>query len=354
MGELKMISEYFNIEIEKITSDKEITYPFHIYVYHPINKNYTLFLHANSPLTAQKCEFLRFIVEKGGNICISTNQKKTFLQTLNLKSEDIPDLMAQENFKEHDLIILQRKRKEKWEKAQINAPKFHFKEALANAVEADNWQAIIDQTRNEAMTFTFTLSHTVSLANYLAENLLHEDQFTNRIVALSFQLAKGCGMEDPQALADLLCAAYLAHIGQTQMDLIYTTTAQSELSPAQKNEYKKHPGLTQHLIKKSGLIISERCNKILYQHHERFNGSGYPEYKQGAYIEPLALVLGASAHLLEYMSGKVTGKPVALKVILNNIKEKNLTPGLELDFGDTIYESLIYLLDQDENSKKVA
>ena len=161
-------------------------------------------------------------------------------------------------------------------------------------------------------------------------------------------------MVDQQALGDILCAAYLAHIGQTQMELTYSTKAQLELSPSQRNNYKKHPGLAQHLIRKTGLIISERCNKILYQHHERYNGSGYPEYKQGPYIEPLALVLGASAHILEYMSGKVTGSTVALNTILRNLKEKNLSPGLELDFGDTIYESLIYLLDNDDNSKKVA
>ncbi len=346
-----MEKEFFNINIEILPNKEERTFPFHLYVYHPINKNYTAFLHANSPLTPEKYQFLAFIVSKGGEVCISTNQKKTFLHTMKLKEEDIPALKIEE---EHELIKLQRDRKEKWEKKKANKPKFHFKESLASAASEDNWLPLIEETRNEAMAFSFTISHTVSLANFLAEKLLHEDNHTNRVVALSFQLAKGCGMVDQQALGDILCAAYLAHIGQTQMELVYTSKAQLELSPTQRNEYKKHPGLAQHMIRKSGLIISERCNKILYQHHERYNGSGYPEYKQGPYIEPLALVLGASAHILEYMSGKITGSTVALNIILRNLKEKNLTPGLELDFGDTIYESLIYLLDNDENSKKVA
>lgn len=343
-----MEKEYFNIDIEVLDAEDERTFSFHLYVFHPINKAYTLFLHANSPLTKDKYQFLMFIVERGGKVAISTTQKITFLQTMNLSEEEIPDLEIPQ---EHELISLQHKRKDAWEKEQSNKPKFHFNEALNAAAESDNWLPLIDQTRNEAMAFSFTISHTVSLANFFAEILLHEDNHTNRIVALSFQLAKGCGMEDQQALGDILCAAFLAHIGNTQIDLFYTTNAELKLSPMQKNDYKKHPGLAQHLIRKSELIISERCNKVLYQHHERFNGSGYPEYKQGAYIEPLALVLGASSHIIEYMNGKITGSPVRLKTILTNLKEKNLSPGLELDFGDTIYESLIYLLSNDDSQK---
>lgn len=346
-----MQKKYFNIDINILPSEKEITFPFHLYVYHPVNKTHTLFLHANSPLTADKYQFLTFITDRGGEVSISTNQKKTFLQSIDISEDQIPDLHIPQ---EHELISLHRERKERWEKEQSHKPKFHFKESLVSASESDNWMPLISQTRNEAMTLSFTISHTVSLANYLAENLLTEDNHTNRVVALSFLLAKGCGMEDPQALGDIICAAFLAHIGHTQMDLLYTSKAQLELSSPQRNEYKKHPGLAQHLIRKSELVISERCNKILYQHHERFNGSGYPEYKQGQFIEPLALVLGASAHIIEYASGKITGSPVHLKTILTNIKEKNLSPGLELDFGDTIYESLIYLLDSNTNSQKVA
>jgi hypothetical protein len=204
------------------------------------------------------------------------------------------------------------------------------------------------------MSFHYTVSHTVSLAAFLSEKLLFEDNFINRVVALSYHLAKGCGMDDQAALGDLIVASFLSHIGHTQMDLLYSQTSQLEQTSTQKREYKKHPGLAQHLIRKSGLVISERCNRVLYQHHERFDGGGYPEYKQGAFIEPLALVLGASAHILEYTSGKVTGTEVPMITVVKNLKEKYLSPGLELEFGDTIYESLIYLLDNKNDEESSA
>ncbi len=341
---------YFFIDFEHLKAKANKTFPFHLYVFNPMSKVYATYLHANSPLTSQKLDFLQFIVSKGGEIAVSRTQEMTFLHANQLKREDIPDL---NEIPEHEFITRQKERAAKREK-KAETKKFHFKDELGKAVESDNYLPLILEIREEAMTFPFTISHTVSLASYLSEKLLTQDTYINRMVALSAHLAIGCGMKDPLALGDLICAAFLAHLGHTQMEIFYSQKAFLELSTGQRREYKKHPGLSQHLIRKSGLIISERCNKILYQHHERADGSGYPEYKQGQFIEPLALVLGAAAHVLEYSSGKITGSPVAMSVVLKNMKEKTLSPGLEIEFGDTIYESLIYLLDTNNDSANAA
>lgn len=339
--------EFFTIQLEQLQPEENIIFPFHLYVYNPQNERSSIFLHANSPLTKEKLEFLLFIVNKGGEAAISINQKNTFLTNRNLKESEIESLQV---IPEHEYIGRREKRLKEKEKKEETKGKFHFKEALSNASKTDNYLPLIRETRDEALTFDYTISHTVSLASYLAEKLLNEDNYINRITALAFQLAKGCGMNDQMALGDLLCASLMSHLGHTQMNLLYSQKAQLEMSDKERREYKKHPGLTQHLLKKSGLIISERCNKVIYQHHERFDGGGYPEFKQGQFIEPLALILGAAAHIMEYTSGKVTGSPVAMVSVVKNLKEKNLTPGLELEFGDTIYESLIYLLDTNKES----
>jgi HD-GYP domain-containing protein (c-di-GMP phosphodiesterase class II) len=347
---MTMVAEsdsFFTIELEQLNPQENQTFPFHLYVYNPANEKYSTYLFANSPMTLEKKEFLEMIVSKGGRVAISKNQTKTFLSDRNLKEEDIEDLIE---IPEHEFITRRRERLEKREK-KLERGQFHFRDELEKAAKNDDWMPLIREAREEAMTFSFTVSHTVSLASSLAEKLLTSDSYTNRIVALSVHLAKSCGMNDALALGDLICAAFLSHIGHTQMSLIYSQKPQIEMNDKERREYKKHPGLSQHLIRKSGLIISERCNRILYQHHERFDGGGYPEYKQGQFIEPLALILGASAHILEYTSGKITGSPVPMKVVVTNMKNKTLSPGLEIEFGDTIYESLIYLLDTNENSE---
>lgn len=340
--------QFFTIELDHLKTEGNETFPFHLYVFNPLNNKYSTFLYANSPLTKEKLEFLIDITSKGGRLAVNKGQEKTFLSDRKVAKEEIEDLLE---IPEHEFITRRRERLAKWEKKKEKG-QFHFKEELTTAVEKDDFLPLIREAREEAMTFSYTIGHTVSLAAYLAEKLLIKDTYINRIVALSFHLAKSCGMQDPIALGDLLCAAFLSHLGHTQMDLLFSQKPQMEMNDKERREYKKHPGLSQHLIRKSGLIISERANRILYQHHERFDGGGYPEYKQGQFIEPLALVLGACSHIMEYTTGKVTGSPVAMKVVINNMKNKTLSPGLEIEFGDTIFESLIYLLE--ENKEKPA
>lgn len=340
-----MEETFFNIELDHLKASANMTFPFHLYVFNPQSKTYATYLYANSPLTPEKMEFLKFIINKGGNIAINKNQERTFLTDRKVLKESITDL---QEIPEHEFIKRRKSRLEKREK-QAEKKKFHFREELEKAAVNKDFMPLIREAREEAMTLSYTISHTVSLASTLAEKLLIKDNFINRIVALSFHLANSCGMNDPQAIGDLICAGFLSHLGHTQMDLLFSQKAQLEMNDKERREYKKHPGLSQHLIRKSGLIISERANRILYQHHERFDGGGYPEYKQGQFIEPLALILGASAHIIEYTSGKVTGTPVALSVVITNLKNKTLSPGLELEFGDTIYESLIYLLDTNQS-----
>lgn len=340
-------NEFFTIELEHLKAEENMTFPFHLFVHNPLNDSYSPFLYANSPLTKDKLEFLKFIVSKGGKPAVSRNQEMTFTTDRKVDKTEIADL---QEVPEHEFILRNKKRKEVREKKVQRKP-FHFGEELTKATASDNWLPLIEEAREEAMVFPYTISHTVSLASYFAEKLLWEDSFINRTVALAHHIAVGCGMKDPLALGELMVASFLSHLGHTQMDIMYSQKAHIQMSDKERREYKKHPGLTQHIIRKSGLLISERCNKILYQHHERFDGGGYPEYKQGQFIEPLALVLGAASHILEYSSGKVTGDPVAMVSVVKNLKEKNLAPGLELEFGDTIYESLIYLLDTNKYKK---
>ncbi len=346
--------EFFHIESDQLDREVNSIYPFHLYIFNQSSGQYSTLLFANSPFTTQKQELVNFILERGGQLAIDHGQKLTFLKDQKLKEEDIASLQVEPT---HEFIKRQKKRQAELEQRIEMLGQFKFRQELGEAQEDDNYLPLIEQVRLEAMSFHYTVSHTVSLAAFLSEKLLYEDNFINRIVAISFHLAKGCGMNDQAALGDLIVAAFLSHVGHTQMDLLYSQTAQLELTSAQRQEYKKHPGLAQHLIRKSGLVISERCNRLLYQHHERFDGGGYPEYKQGPFIEPLALVLGASAHILEYASGRVTGTRVPMRTIVKNLKEKYLSPGLELEFGDTIYESLIYLLQEnshgDEKKKQL-
>lgn len=342
--------EYFHIELEML--GEEQLFPFHIHIFNPISEQYTPFLFGNSPLTKEKLAILVFISERGGEIAIQDNQKNTFLTALNITESDIPSLQVTEG-----IHALEEKREQKLKelaKREETEGKFHFRNELSKANKRDDFYPMIAQARDEIMTFSLRTSPTVSLSTYLAEKLMYEDNYTNRIVALSYHLAKGCGMVDEESLGELVVAAFFCHLGYTQMDFHYSHKAQIELNDKQRKLFHKHPGLSQHVIRKSGIDISSRANNIFYQHHERVDGTGFPDNKTGEHLDPMSLVLGCSAHLLEYMTGRVTGTKTDLTVIINNLKNKTLAPGLELGFGETVFDSIIYLLNTEESAKKSA
>ena len=345
-----MDNNYFRIDIEmlKLQEEEEALFPFHLYIYNPSSDSYTPYLFANSPLVKEKQEFLDYILNKGGELAVSLKQKLTFLTHSEIKEDEIPDLKEPET---HELLLKREERIAKLEKAQEKKGKFHFRQQLTKTMGTDDWWPLIENAKIEIMALSVTRSHTCSLATLLAEILLTEDNYTNRMLALSYHLCKNTGMDDDQALGDLVCATFFSHLGQTQLDFDFSHQAHIEMNDKRRKEYKKHPGLAQHLIRKSGVVLSERCVNIINQHHERFDGTGYPDQKTGAFIEPLALVLGAASHLVEYHTGKVSGSKTALNAIIHNIKNKTLSPGLEIEFGDTLYESIIYLLDKENETE---
>lgn len=334
--------EYFHITVEMLGDDH--LFPFHLHVFHPLSETYSPFLYANSPFDEAKKEFVEFIISKGGELAVQLNQKKTFTSHTGIAEDDIPSLQPQGP---HDLEIQYEERKNKLElREKIRGP-FDLKSEITLAALADNFEALISSARDKAMVLSPYVNHTTSLAAYLAEHLLTEDNFINRIVAVSFHMAMNCNMKDEETLGDLICAAFFSHLGMTQMDFYLSQKAQLEMFDEEKNTFKKHPGLSHHLIRKSGVDLTERCVRVINQHHERYDGSGYPENTKGAFIEPIALIIGASSHILEYYSGKITGQKTPLQVVVKNLKNKTLTPGLEIEFGDTIFEALSFLISED-------
>lgn len=344
---MKIPEKLFLIEKEHLKEDK--MFPFHLFIFNPSSEIHAIFLMANSPLTDEKEQFLDFIISKGGQISVDMKQVKTFLKAQSFKQEDIPSLKIKEK---HPLEIdRETKLKALQDKREEEGP-FMFVHELEKSLASDDYLNIISAARDEIAIFSVKKSHTVSLAIFLANKFLVKDSFINRIVAISFWLAKNCNIRDEKGLSDLVCASFTCHIGFTQLDSSLCHIPSIELNDDGKKRYRQHPGLAQHLILKSKVDISERAKHIVYQHHERWDGSGFPDNKKSEYIDILSLILGAVAHILEYSSGKIIGRSQSVIQTVRNLKNKTFTPGLEFEFGDTIYENLIHLINVDRKEEE--
>ena len=344
---MKTEYDFFIIDKEHLKEKK--TFPFQLYIFNPAHKKYSMFLNGNRPLTKEHNEFLDYILERGGKLAILKNQRKTFLIAQETNASEIPSLKERELHPLEKERIMNMKLKEMYEEKR---GAFSFQTEFELACQTDNFEAIIENARVEILTFSVTMSPTVSLALHLAKTHLEKDTFINRIVAVSYLLAKNCNIVDQDALADIICGSYFAHLGLTQTPLTIARTPYNTLPEKERSLFQKHTILGHHLIKKSQINLSERCKKVILDHHERAAGNGYPSMKYGDQIEMLSQIVGAVSHLFEYSSGKITGGKQSMKVIILAMKSKSFLPGLEFDFGEKVFQSIISLINTDKIETK--
>lgn len=346
---MKTEYDFFAIERDHLKGGR--TFPFQIYIYNPIHKKYSLFLNGNRPLTKELDSFLDFLLAKGGKLAVLKNQRRTFLSAQEYNEAQIPSLQARELHALEKERIMNIKLKEMYDEKNGG---FAFQTEFELACETDNFEKIIEFARVEILTFSVTHSSTVSLALQLTKSYLDKDNYLNRIVAVSYLFAKTANILDPAALADIICGAYLSHLGLTQLPLTMVRTPVLSLSDKNKKLFEKHTILSNHLIKKGALDVTDRCKKIVLDHHERISGGGYPSMKYGDSIETLSLIVGGISHLFEYSSGKINGSKSPIRNIIISMKNKNYSPGLEFDFGEKVYNGLVSLINTDKIEVKKA
>jgi hypothetical protein len=342
--------DFFHIEL-KLLEGKAI-FPFHVYVYHPVSKTYTPFLWGNDPLIANKRRLLEMVYKVGGGIAIKITQKLTFLSSMDLREEDVPSLCPKDI---DPLLLEQRRKKEQLQKEKledgIKSHKVRARKGISNSLESDNFTSLIALVAGEIGAFPVTLSPTVSLARELAGQLMTEDNWINRVVALSYLLAKEMNLGEIESLSDLVCAGYFHHLGMTQIEYGLLHRPQARYSDEEQKLYRHHPGLCQHLMKKSGVEISERVFLIINEHHERHDGRGYPQAKKGNNLDPLSLVLGSISHLMEFSYGMVDGNKISLKSLIQRLSDSSPIPGLEMEFGPALLDGLVSMFKyQDESN----
>ena len=104
----------------------------------------------------------------------------------------------------------------------------------------------------------------------------------------SIVLAKKLGMSSNRYLLNIGLGAFLHDIGQTRIDP--NIMQKSALSPREWDEIKDHPHVGLKILDHNKCVTSE-VRSIIIQHHEQFNGRGYPNRLTNNLIYPPAKVV---------------------------------------------------------------
>jgi HD-GYP domain-containing protein (c-di-GMP phosphodiesterase class II) len=176
------------------------------------------------------------------------------------------------------------------------------------------------------------------LYNLVEIRAMNDYHYAHNVAVCVLSLMTGISIQyDYQKLKQLGTGALLHDIGKSKISL-KILNKKGKLTEEEYNEIKKHPDLGYNILKHSGNINEEEAY-IARQHHEKFDGSGYPlglrgnEICESARIVALADVYDAMStdrvyrkrflpqEVIEYIrdQGQIQFDPELSKIFLENI-----------------------------------
>ena len=122
------------------------------------------------------------------------------------------------------------------------------------------------------------------------------------------------------ALCDASTCAILADVG---MLLVPSKIIQKPgvLTTEERTEVERHPGLGADLLR-SLPDIGDRAARVAEQHHERYDGSGYPFGLVGHDIDPVAQIVGLCQLYLAAMTGRNYRPPLGPKRAMQLVRTR--------------------------------
>jgi HD-GYP domain-containing protein (c-di-GMP phosphodiesterase class II) len=131
---------------------------------------------------------------------------------------------------------------------------------------------------------------------------LYEDASVNHSVATStfcVLMCLGLGMPEPEEFADIALAALLHDMGTLELPQELSKKNPLEMTNEEKEVYYRHPEISLDIMDKQKLYITDNMRAAIADHHENFDGTGYPQKISGEELSfyPQLLHLG---DILEY------------------------------------------------------
>ena len=200
------------------------------------------------------------------------------------------------------------------------------------------------QTRQQDVSGTSSQEMLYNVVDLISKSYfpLYQDGITKNKVSLAVLIAKKMNL--PKTEIDKLKIAVLLYdIGNTMMPKNIMKKA-APLNNSEKKEIQRHPVLAAQDILKPISSVSNII-PIIEQHHENWDGSGYPNNKKGAEIpvtSQIILIVDSFFAMISYRPyRKAYNQDEAIEEIKANINKK---------YSPELVEAFIYAIEEWKNS----
>lgn len=119
--------------------------------------------------------------------------------------------------------------------------------------------------------------------------------------------AMGLKNTDGQLLQDVIIASLMHDIGLTQIDPSFLATPRNNLQPSDRVTYEKHVMLGLELLPELDYKPNSRVLTLIGQHHEKFNGTGFPNHLESFRVDEYAQLISLADLLDSLCRGRRDG-----------------------------------------------
>jgi putative two-component system response regulator len=183
----------------------------------------------------------------------------------------------------------------------------YFKdELLARVKSAINMRTyekeLEEKVRERTQQLEDSQVHLMKMLGGIAEgHSIETHQHVIRVAEITYLLAIKYGLDEEEA-KKLKFASYLHDIGKLGVK-DYILHKDGKLTPKEFEEIKKHPKLGSSMLKGVKLPLFEAAQIVSEQHHEKWDGSGYPKGLKAKEIHPYGRIV-AIADVFDALSSK--------------------------------------------------
>lgn len=282
--------EFVSFPIHKIYPNKNL--PGELYLY--IGGRFIRYINRDDYLPSDKYQFL---LQRRFQFLFVKNQ------SLELFERWSGQTVAEENSKIIEAVGV--------EHAVVATQHQDLKKEVINFVTRE----ISDTAVKQLLVKTRDFIHSIQ-EKKVADKLLSQlYQFSKRtadhsinVAHLSTYLAINLGYNSQQALEDIYLGAILHDYGKTRVNSKYLEDPHSEIFEA---AMQKHPALGKTALLLDGQL-SDEALRIVSEHHERFDGKGFPRGLKGSKIYDLTKIVSI-ANAFDKLVEKESGPDIAVR-----------------------------------------
>jgi len=298
--------QFVSFPIEKIFPDRPL--PGDLYLF--LNGHFIKYKNKEDDISQDKYEL--FVYQKVQYLFLKAQDLDAYSKWSNQEKSQIKTALVEAIGKENEDVV----------DAHLTVKDEYFS-FLSKEVTEDSVKEMLDKTRSFINVLKDKKSADKFTAKLLSYNQNVADHSTN-VANLSVFLAMNAGYNQQIILENIYIGALLHDYGKVKIDPKYLEDPKSK---KYESAMRKHPELGRTaLLLDSG--FSEEALRIVAEHHERNDGTGFPKGLKGARIYELTKIVSI-ANIFDNLVMKGEGEPRARQIKAYRSIEKD--PGKMFD-----------------------